>query len=165
MKTRKDQCAGPQSLSLWEIGLGSDDEKQETKLIANKLSIAGAPGAPTNIRVNDVTNTSVILTWTAGYNWGTSQRFRIDLNTSLGWRTVVSSILSSEQQQEYSRKVTDLDPSRNYQIRIKACNSAKGCNKDKFDEVLAFKTKGTVQVFHNYAAHVASFSSYINKLS
>lgn len=87
------------------------------------------------------------MTWTAGYNWGTSQSFRIDLNTSLGWRPVVSSILSSERR-EYSRKVTDLDPNRDYQIRIKACNSAKGCNKDKFDEVLAFTTKGTVQVFH-----------------
>lgn len=140
-----------------DVGL----RRWETKLIANKLSIAGAPGAPTNIRVNDVTNTSVKLTWTAGYNWGTSQSFRIDLNTSLGWRPVVSSILSSEQQ-EYSRKVTDLDPNREYQIRIKACNSAKGCNKDKFDEVLAFKTKGTVHVFHMLLMSLLSAHISIN---
>lgn len=118
----------------------------EIQFIANKPSIAGAPGAPTNIRVNGVTNTSVIVTWTAGYNWGTSQSFRIDLNASLDWQPVVSNIISSEQR-EYSRKVTNLDPNRDYWIRIKACNSAKGCNKDKFDDVLAFKTKGIVQVF------------------
>lgn len=58
--------------------------------------------------------------------------------------------------------MTDLDPNRDYQIRIKACNSAKGCNKDKFEEVLAFKTKGTVQVFHMLLMSLLSAHISIN---
>lgn len=151
---RIERMAKSGSPSEVEIVVKGVKDVVEVKAVkVDSSDIQCAPGAPTNIRVNDVTNTSVKLTWTAGYNWGTSQRFRIDLNTSLGWRPVVSSILSSEQQQEYSRKVTDLDPNRDYQIRIKACNSAKGCNKDKFDEVLAFKTKGYPDVLLSPSLH------------
>lgn len=107
--------------------------------------LTGSPGAPTNIRIMDVTNTSVKVTWIAGYNWGTSQSFQLFKNTSDGWSSLGVKIPSINQP-AYSYTVTGLTPNQGYQVKVKACNPAKRCNKDKFDVVRGFKTKGTVIV-------------------
>lgn len=153
---RIERMAKSGSPSKVEIVVTGVEDVVEVKAVKVALSdIQCAPGAPTNVRVNNVGNTSVTVTWKAGYNWGTSQSFRIDLNTSVGWRAVVPSVPSSDQR-EYSSKVTDLDPNSDYRIRIKACNSVKGCNKDKFDEILSFKTKGYPEVLLSPTLHKVS---------
>jgi hypothetical protein len=91
----------------------------------------------------DVTNTSVKVTWKAGYSWGMSQNFRLLKNSSNGWSPLGRDIPSSNQQ-EYSYLLTGLTPNQDYQVKLKACNTAKGCSKDKFDVVQSFKTKGIV---------------------
>ncbi|XP_048728796.2 uncharacterized protein LOC125646508 isoform X1 [Ostrea edulis] len=114
-------------------------EVKAVKVTASDIQCS--PGAPTNIRIMDVTNTSVKVTWIAGYNWGTSQSFQLFKNTSDGWSSLGVKIPSINQP-AYSYTVTGLTPNQGYQVKVKACNPAKRCNKDKFDVVRGFKTKG-----------------------
>lgn len=136
----------PKAVNVILKDVGDILEVKAMKIEANDLQCA--PGAPINTRVMDVTNTTVSLTWEAGYDWGTSQNFRIERNTSTGWKLLGQSIPSNNQQ-SFNQKVTGLVPNESYQIRIKACNTAKGCNKEKFDVKLSFKTKGYPDVLVN----------------
>ncbi|XP_061178133.1 uncharacterized protein LOC133186815 isoform X1 [Saccostrea echinata] len=136
----------PKAVNIILKDVGDVQEVKAMKVEANDLKCA--PGAPINISIMDVTNTTVTVTWEAGYDWGTSQNFRIERNTSTGWKLLSQSIPSNNRQ-TFNRIITGLFPNQSYQIRVKACNAVKGCNKEKFDVVHTIKTKGYPEVLVN----------------
>ena len=121
------------------------------------ICFTGAPVAPKGVKVKDITNSSVTITWLAEYDWGSPQQFRIDINTTSAW-TSAGSMVPASNLQEYSQKVTGLTSNQIYRIRVKACNKVKGCNKDRFDSVQTFTTKGRVTLTFVIISSDCSFS-------
>ena len=85
-----------------------------------------APNAPTNIRVTDVTSSSVAINWDVPFVQYTPETYTIRYNTSTG--SGESTAVDGNENitltdQSYSQQLVSLEPFTTYQFMIKATAS------------------------------------------